>query len=195
LKNRAPNLDDPHSIHIIGTVKKWVEDMVVGLNLCPFAKRELLADRVRFFVSKAETEEQLLMDLHSELNLLNEDDGIETTLLMHPAVLQGFNDYNQFLDYAEGLLVEFGLDGVYQIASFHPDYQFADTEPDDVENYTNRSPYPMLHLIREQSLERAVTNYPNPEQIPERNIALLRNLGREKILALFDGCSRKIESK
>lgn len=186
MKNRVPRVESPH---VIESVKKWVEDIVVGLNLCPFAKRELLADRVRFFVSEAETEEQLLMDLHSELNLLNDDDGIETTLLMHPAVLQDFSDYNQFLDYAEGLLVELELDGVYQIASFHPDYQFADTEPDDVENYTNRAPYPILHLIREQSLERAVANYLNPEQIPERNVALLRDLGREKILALLDGCS------
>jgi len=173
--------------------------MVVGLNLCPFTKRELLADRVRFFVSEAETEEQLLMDLHSELNLLNGCSGdgvdIETTLLIHPGVLQSFSDYNQFLDYAEGLLMELKLEGVYQIASFHPDYQFADTAADDVENYTNRSPYPMLHLIREKSLEKAVANYPNPEQIPERNIALLRNLGREKVQALLDDCVPKVETK
>lgn len=184
---------------IAESVKKWVEGMVVGLNLCPFAKRELLADRVRFFVSEAETEEQLLMDLHSELNLLNDcsDDGvdIETTLLIHPGVLQNFSDYNQFLDYAEDLLMELKLEGVYQIASFHPDYQFADTETGDVENYTNRSPYPMLHLIREQSLEKAVANYPNPEQIPERNIALLRNLGREKVQTLLDDCASKVETK
>jgi uncharacterized protein len=186
LDDKALGLDENG---IGNSVKKWVEDMVVGLNLCPFAKRELLADRVRFFVSDAESEEQLLMDLHSELNMLNADDGIETTLLIHPAVLQNFSDYNQFLDYAEGLLVELELEGVYQIASFHPNYQFANTEPDDVENYTNRAPYPVLHLIREQSLERAVANYPNPEQIPERNVALLRDLGREKILALLKGCS------
>lgn len=186
LDDKALGLDENS---IGNSVKKWVEDLVVGLNLCPFAKRELLADRVRFFVSEAESEEQLLMDLHSELNMLNADDGIETTLLIHPAVLQNFRDYNQFLDYAEGLLVELELEGVYQIASFHPDYQFADTEPDDVENYTNRAPYPILHLIREQSLERVVANYPSPEQIPERNIALLRDLGREKILALLKGCS------
>lgn len=186
LDDKALGLDENS---IGNSVKKWVEDMVVGLNLCPFAKRELLADRVRFFVSEAKSEEQLLMDLHSELNMLNADDGIETTLLIHPAVLQNFSEYNQFLDYAEGLLVELELEGVYQIASFHPDYQFADTEPDDVENYTNRAPYPILHLIREKSLERAVANYPNPEQIPERNVALLRDLGREKILALLKGCS------
>lgn len=192
LDDKALGLDENS---IGNSVKKWVEDMVVGLNLCPFAKRELIADRVRFFVSEAKTEEQLLMDLHSELNVLNADDGIETTLLIHPAVLHNFSDYNQFLDYAEGLLVELELDGVYQIASFHPDYQFADTEPDDVENYTNRAPYPILHLLREQSLERAVANYPNPEQIPERNIALLRDLGREKILALLDGHAKEPESK
>ena len=185
LDDKALSLDENS---ISNSVKKWVEDMVVGLNLCPFAKRELLAGRVRFFVSEAESEEQLLMDLHSELNMLNAEDGIETTLLIHPAVLQNFSEYNQFLDYAEGLLVELELEGVYQIASFHPDYQFAETEPDDVENYTNRAPYPVLHLIREQSLERAVANYPNPEQIPERNVALLRDLGREKILALLKGC-------
>lgn len=182
MKDKASSVEsDP----IAESVKKWVEDMVVGLNLCPFAKRELLAGRVRFFVSGAETEEQLLMDLHSELNLLNEGPDVGTTLLIHPGVLQHFDDYNQFLDYAEGLLIELKLEGVYQIASFHPDYQFAETGPDDVENYTNRSPYPILHLIREQSLERAVANYPNPEQIPERNIALLQELGIEKIKALL----------
>ena len=99
-----------------------------------------------------------------------------------------FSDYNQFLDYAEALLIDLKLEGIYQIASFHPDYQFAETESDDVENYTNRSPYPILHLIREQSLEQAVANYPNPEQIPERNIAFLQELGIEKIKALLQNC-------
>jgi len=120
LKDKALSVkNDP----ISESVKRWVEGMVVGLDLCPFAKRELLADRVRFFVSEAETEEQLLMDLHSELNLLNDYSGdgidIETTLLIHPGILQDFSDYNQFLDYAEGLLMELKLEGVYQIASFH----------------------------------------------------------------------------
>mgnify|MGYP000076321381 CR=1 FL=1 len=179
---------------IVESVKAWVETMVVGLNLCPFAKRELLANRVRFFVSEAKTEEQLLMDLHSELNLLNDCAGaaggayIETTLLIHPEALLDFGDYNQFLDYAEGLLVELQLEGIYQIASFHPNYQFAGTQLKDVENYTNRSPYPILHLIREHSLERAVANYPNPEQIPDRNIALLKEMGSEKIKTLLSEC-------
>jgi hypothetical protein len=173
---------------IADAVKQWVNGFVVEMNLCPFARRELDAGRVRFFVSGAETEEQLLQDLQSELSLLNTDDSIETTLLIHPSVLQRFEDYNQFLDYAEGLLVELKLEGIYQIASFHPDYQFANTEPDDEENYTNRSPYPMLHLIREESLAQAVANYPDPEQIPERNIVLMKQIGREKLQQLFRRC-------
>ena len=150
----------------------------MGLNLCPFAKRELVKNRVRFSVTKAVTEEQLLVDLQAELELLNSDEAVETTLLIHPKVLQDFYNYNQFLSHADSLLAQMGLNGVYQIASFHPDYQFGGTEPDDVENYTNRSPYPMLHLIREENLERAIANFPESDRIPERNIALLKSLGR-----------------
>ncbi|MEH6468724.1 MAG: DUF1415 domain-containing protein [Porticoccus sp.] len=174
---------------IIKAVKTWVETLVVGLNLCPFAKRELLANRVRFSVTEAATEEQLLAELQVELELLNGDDSIETTLLIHPEVLQDFYDYNQFLDYVDGLLLEMGLEGVYQVASFHPDYQFGGTEPDDAENYTNRSPYPILHLIREASLEQAVANHPDSDGIPERNIALANSLGRDKMQALLKACS------
>lgn len=172
----------------IGPVRHWVETVVVGLNLCPFAKRELVNDRVRFSVSEAETEEQLLADLQAELELLNNDEAVETTLLIHPGVLQDFFDYNQFLNYVDSLLVQMELEGVYQVASFHPDYQFSGTRPDDVENYTNRSPYPMLHLIREDSLERAIAGYPHPERIPERNIELLESLGRDKMQALLKAC-------
>jgi hypothetical protein len=125
---------------IINPVRHWVETLVVGLNLCPFAKRELVQNRVRFAVTDAVTEEQLLLDLQAELELLNSGEVVETTLLIHPKVLQDFYNYNQFLSHADSLLMEMGLVGVYQIASFHPDYQFGGTEPDDVENYTNRSP-------------------------------------------------------
>lgn len=173
---------------VIKAVKTWVETLVVGLNLCPFAKRELSANRVRFSVTKAATEEQLLAELQVELELLNSDDSIETILLIHPDVLQDFYNYNQFLDYVDGLLLEMGLEGVYQVASFHPDYQFGGTEPDDAENYTNRSPYPILHLIREASLAQAVANYPDSDQIPERNIALVNSLGRDKMRALLKAC-------
>jgi len=173
---------------IIRPVRHWVESLVVGLNLCPFAKRELVKNRVRFAVTAAVTEEQLLMDLQAELELLNSNEAVETTLLIHPKALQDFYDYNQFLNYADSLLAQMGLNGVYQIASFHPHYQFGGTEPDDVENYTNRSPYPMLHLIREESLERGIANYPDSDHIPERNIELLNSLGRDKMQALLQAC-------
>jgi len=130
-------------------MRRWVEDLVVGLNLCPFAGRELVRNRVRFVVTEATTEEQLLAALETELALLNNDPAVETTLLIHPDVLQDFFDYNQFLDTADQLLVHTELEGVYQVASFHPDYQFAGTAAYDAENFTNRSPYPMLHILRE----------------------------------------------
>ena len=158
----------------------------MGLNLCPFAGQELLRERIRFVVSRARSDEDLLTTLQTELELLNSDAEIETILLIHPGVLQSFNDYNQFLDYADSLLQQLDLEGVYQIASFHPDYQFDGTAPDDAENYTNRSPFPMLHLLREQSLERALAEYPNPEQIPLRNIELMKNLGPKKLKAFAD---------
>jgi hypothetical protein len=161
---------------------------VVGLNLCPFAKRELVNDRVRFAVTDSTTEEQLLAALQAELELLNNDANIETTLLIHADVLQDFYDYNQFLNVADELLLQMNLDGVYQVASFHPHYQFGGTARDDAENYTNRSPYPMLHLIREESLERAIAGYPDVDQVPERNIALMNRLGQEKLQALLQAC-------
>lgn len=173
---------------IIKPVQHWVEKLVVGLNLCPFAKREIVKNRVRYCVTDAITEEQLLSDLQSELDLLDGDPAIETTLLIHPLVLMDFFDYNQFLNSADSLLVRMRREGVYQIASFHPDYQFASTAPDDVENYTNRAPYPLLHLIREQSLERAIADYPDHERISERNIKLLKGLGHAKIQVLLQSC-------
>lgn len=166
-------------------MRKWVETLVVGLNLCPFAKRELVNNRIRFYVSEATTQEQLLEDLQTELKFLSDDKTIETTLLIHPQVLEDFCDYNEFLDYADGLIIQMELEGIFQIASFHPDYQFSGTKPNDVENYSNRSPYPLLHLIREQSLERAIANYPNVELIPERNIGVMQSLGKEKLQAMF----------
>lgn len=167
------------------TVRRWVETMVVGLGLCPFARRELDKERVRFVVSDAITEQALLVDLEAELELLEQDASVETTLLIHPRVLETFYDYNQFLDDAERLLQQMELDGIYQIASFHPDYQFAGTQPDDAENYTNRSPYPVLHLLREESLDRVLETSEFAEQIPERNIALMNEMGAAQLNALF----------
>jgi len=173
---------------IIGSVKHWLESFVVEQNLCPFAKRELVKGRVRFAVTPATTEAELLLALHEELQLLNADESVETTLLIHPGVLQRFGDYNQFLSAAEGLLAQLELEGTYQIASFHPDYQFAGTEPDDAENYSNRSPYPLLHVLREDSVERAVGEYPDIDQIPVRNIEQLNRLGKSRLQALWRAC-------
>ena len=175
-------------IEVISATRKWVEDVVVGYNLCPFAKRELVRNRVRFVVSEAETEDELLQALHSELQRLEDEPEIETTLLIHPGVLQDFGPYNEFLDAADGLLAYLDMEGVYQIASFHPDYRFAGTEPDAAENYTNRSPFPMLHLLREASLEAAIDSYPDVDGIPQRNIELMNELGSEKMRSILRSC-------
>lgn len=182
---RSTEMDDDN---IVRSVRQWVDSVVAGLNLCPFAKRELENNRVRFSQAEATTEEQLLGALEAELELLNDDSSIETTLLIHANVLQDFPDYNQFLNLADVLLVEMKLDGVYQVASFHPDYQFGGTDPSDAENYTNRSPYPLLHIIREESLERAIAGFPDIEQIPQRNIELLNSLGCDELAELLQSC-------
>jgi len=184
-----PGLDDLlNDSEIIAAVQRWVKSFVVDMNLCPFAKRELTRNRIRFALTTAKTEAALLISLQAELELLNSDPAIETTLLIHLNVLQDFDDYNQFLNYADKLLQQTGLEGVYQFASFHPRYQFDGTEPDDAENYTNRSPYPLLHIIREASLERAIAESPNVDQIPARNIALMNSLGQDKLSALMQAC-------
>ncbi len=172
----------------VAAVRRWVELMVVGMNLCPFAKRELVKQRLRFVETAAQTEAELLTALRTELELLDADASIETTLLIHPQVLQEFYDYNRFLGQADRLLRRLGWEGVYQIASFHPDYQFGEAGSNDVENCSNRSPYPLLHLLREESLERAIAEYPDVEQIPERNIALMNRLGEHRLRALMQAC-------
>jgi hypothetical protein len=173
---------------VIEATRKWVEDVVVGYNLCPFAKRELVRDRVRFVVSGADNEDSLLQALQTELLRLEDEPDIETTLLIHPHGLKDFELYNEFLDAADGLLTYLDMEGVYQIASFHPDYQFADTAPDAAENYTNRSPFPMLHLLREASLEAAIDSHPDVGGIPPRNIELMNQLGAEKMRAILSAC-------
>ena len=173
---------------VIESVRHWVDTLIVDMNLCPFAKRELVKDRVRFMVTEATGETQLLAVLTAELERLNQDPAIETTLLIHPRVLTDFYEFNQFLNQADQRLCEMGLEGIYQIASFHPHYQFGGTEPDDAENYTNRSPYPVLHLLREASLERAIAHYPDVDKIPDRNIALMEQLGTDKLKAIMHSC-------
>ena len=173
---------------IVSITRAWVNSVVVELNLCPFAKREVEKDRVRFAVTAADSEESLLAELEAELDLLDKDDSVETALLIHPGVLQDFTDYNQFLQLAEELLRLKGFEGIYQVASFHPSYQFSQTARDDAENYSNRSPFPMLHIIDEESLEAALDSYPDSEQIPQNNIRLLQSLGQVRMETMLQFC-------
>jgi hypothetical protein len=166
---------------VIAATRRWLETAVIGLNLCPFARPVHERDRIRYVVSAASTEQELAAELAAELRFLAAADpeSVETTLLIHPGVLGDFLDYNDFLDQADDVLTAAGLEGAIQIASFHPDYQFSGTAADDVSNCTNRSPYPMLHLLREASVESARASHADPSRIYERNIETLRVLGRE----------------
>ncbi len=166
---------------VIDATREWIERAVIGLNLCPFARVPVAQRRVRLRVSQARDAETLVADLREEAELLERSDPaqIETTLLIHPFVFADFLDYNDFLDLADALLAEMELDGVLQVASFHPDYQFADAAPDAVENCTNRSPWPTLHLLREASIDRAIEAMPDTDAIYRRNIETLRALGAD----------------
>ena len=168
-------------IDYIADTRRWLEKAVIGLNLCPFAKAVYVKQQVRFVYSDATTTEALLEQLAEELVLLRDTpaDEIDTTLIVHPHVLQDFYDYNDFLENADAAVAALELEGVLQVASFHPQYQFAGSAPDDIENFTNRSPWPTLHLLREESVDRAVEAFPDPDVIVERNIEILRKLGRD----------------
>jgi hypothetical protein len=172
---------------VIKATQVWLEKAVIGLNLCPFAKAVYVKEQIRYRVSGAETPEALLADLGQELQTLAmaRPEDIDTTLLIHPRVFGEFLDFNDFLSDADTKLVALGLEGEIQIASFHPHYQFADTAPDAIENYTNRSPYPILHLLREASVDRAVEAFPEAETIYLKNIATMEKLGLEGWRRLF----------
>ncbi|WP_288129543.1 DUF1415 domain-containing protein [Microbulbifer sp.] len=172
---------------VIEQVERWLQDVVVGLNLCPFARKPMRAGQIRFVVSEATNDAVLLEELLDEFQVLDRTplEEVETSLLILPTHLRDFHDYNFFLQEAEWLLKRQGYEGVYQIASFHPHYQFADTDPDDAENLTNRAPYPILHLLREESLERGLQNYPDPDSIPHDNILRVESLSDDEKRALF----------
>lgn len=172
---------------IENSVQRWLEEVVIGLNLCPFAAKPQRKQQIRLSVSTARTEQQLLSDLQAELLLLDSTapGALETTLLIIPNMLAEFEEYNQFLDLTDALLQQYNWQGHYQIASFHPHYRFAGTGNDDAENLTNRSPYPILHILREASLEKALQNYPAPEHIPERNINKIKNLSLSEVQKYF----------
>lgn len=171
----------PDDQTVIDATRIWLEKAVIGLNLCPFAKAVYVKNQIRYVVSHARHTDQFLEELDSELERLANTDPeeIDTTLLIHPTLFPEFSVFNDLLDLAETAPEALGLEGVLQVASFHPDFQFADTQPDDMSNYTNRSPYPTLHLIRESSIARAAESFPDPSVIFERNIEVVNELGPE----------------
>ncbi len=172
----------------IHDTRRWIETIVIGLNLCPFARRVFDAETIRYVVTEATDTASLLDALTTELQRLVAEpiSTVETTILIHPQVLQHFLDYNDFLSDADQLLETLELTGIVQIASFHPDYRFSGTKLNDVENFTNRSPFPMLHLLREESVTKVANDPDFLDGIPERNIAVLRALGRKKLMAMIE---------
>ena len=174
-------MNDIANDRVIADTTRWLESAVIGLNLCPFAKAVHVKGQIRYVVSEATTPEVLADDLQRELEFLAEasTELVDTTLLIHPQVLTDFPDFNDFLEVADGIVEELELDGMLQVASFHPQFQFEGTAPDDITNYTNRAPYPMLHLLREDSVERAVAAFPDELAISETNIVTLEKLGSE----------------
>jgi len=172
-------MGDAHEPAELVATRRWLERAVIGLNLCPFAKAVHVKQQVRFVLSDAELEDDLLEELAEELLRLRDTpaEEVDTTLLVHPRVLTDFLDYNDFLDRVDALIEALELEGVLQVASFHPDYRFADTDADDPGNCTNRAPYPALHLLREASLDKAIAAYPDADVIVERNLETMAKLG------------------
>ncbi len=170
---------------VISQVTRWLEQAVIGLDLCPFAKPVWQQCKIRYVVSSGETCESLLSDLAEEFIRLSTHPSIETTLIVIPNHLNRFDDFNQFLGIADDLLEHCDWAGIYQLASFHPDYQFAGTSYDDRENWTNRSPFPILHLLRESSLSRVIDSYPNVIDIPSTNIERLISLDNAIFREIF----------
>ena len=173
---------------IITAVELWLQRFVIDLNLCPFARRVASQGNIRFSVSHALNEDELTQTLESELELLLATPAIETTLLIHPDVLNSFYDYNDYLNQAESLLNQKQFDGVFQIASFHPQYQFAGTATDDAENYSNRTPFPVLHLLREASVTKAIDDYPDIDMIPENNLQRLNEVSSKVLQQMWIDC-------
>lgn len=182
--------DAPDEAFVLARTRAWVERAVIGLSLCPFARAVQARGQVRYVLTPATDTGALSQALAGELLRLADADPAQhdTTLLVHPGVLRDFVDYNDYLDEAEALLAALGLEGVLQVASFHPDYCFADADPDDPSHATNRSPYPTLHLLREESIDRAVESFPEADEIYERNIETLRTLGTAGWEALRAQC-------
>jgi len=181
---------NPSPQQAIAATRAWVDEAVIGLNLCPFAKAVQVKNQVRYVVSETTDEETLLGQLRDEMSRLAATDPseVDTTLIIHPWVLNDFIDFNDFLGLAEDALEDLELEGVLQVASFHPQFQFAGTRAEDVTNAANRSPYPTLHLLREDSVDRAVAAFPLAEVIYEKNIRTLQALGADGVATLQAQC-------
>ncbi len=171
----------PPDDEVIALTRAWLEHVVIGLNLCPFAESVYRQQQVAYQVSQATDETGLMNDLIAAIDgLVNADPKtIDTMLLVHPQALLNFEDYNQFIGWTEEFLAESGLEAVVQIASFHPDYRFAGTDANDITHNTNRSPFPMLHLLREASVDAALAALPHAAQLVEKNLDTLRDLGKD----------------
>ena len=172
----------------INITRRWISSFVVDLNLCPFARREVMRNSMRFRVFAKSGPTDILHVLSEEISLLHNSQDIETSFLILPAGMPDFRNFNDFLDTAQSLLEVTGWEGIYQLVGFHPQYQFADTEPDDAENYTNRSPFPMLHILRESSVSDAVTTTHDAALIPQRNTATLGRMGSSALKARWSSC-------
>lgn len=183
--------NNPTTEAILDACQNWVDKVVIGENFCPFAKRERDRDSIRYSLASADKLEPCIQFFADELLFLDDNTDVETSLLIFPKAFDDFDDYLELLELSQEVLESIGFEGKYQLASFHPDYCFDGCNTDDPENYTNRSPYPMLHLIREESLENALKSVQSPESIPERNIAHAKKLGIETLRKLLDDCYPK----
>ena len=176
---------------VIRHTRYWISDVIVAMDICPFAQRELARDSIRVDVSRAKKLALALEELMKEVQWLDEHQATETTLLVFPTLFKDFEHYLDFVELADRLLMDQGYEGIYQLASFHPDYCFADAEPEDAPNYTNRSPYPMVHLLREQSLTQAIEYYGDTQQIPEHNIARMNDIGAAEAQRRLAACFKE----
>jgi len=170
---------DQNSLLVIQHTKQWLEEIIIGLNFCPFAKKELVNNSIHYHVSAQIKLKNALLEIIEQCVYLQEHSKLETSLIIFPSSFKNFNQYLDLVDYANDLIVEQGFEGVFQLASFHPEYCFADSDFDDAANFTNRSPYPTIHIIREASMERVLAVYKDPQQIPEDNITLAQHKGSD----------------
>ena len=173
---------------IISQTKLWLEKIVIGCNFCPFAAKPFFQDKIRYRVVASIQKKDILEALVRECSWLEENVETETSLLILPEGYEKFDAYLDLLDIAEQLLEKEGYEGIFQLASFHPDYRFAGSKADDAANYTNRSPYPILHLLKEESIEKALEKFPDPDKIPDKNIAFAREKGLEYMKNLLKSC-------